>query len=56
MVYPYLEDTWDAWYTKNVCPKLSKYKADNFYMIKNALEDNNMDKATVYKWTEREKV
>ena len=56
MVYPYLEDTWDAWYTKNVCLKLSKYNADNFYMIQNAWEDNNMDKATVYKWTEREKV
>ena len=41
---------------KNECLKLSKYQADTFDMIQNALEANNMNKATVYMWTKREKV
>jgi len=41
--------------TKYSCLKFSKYKADIFDMIQNALEDN-MDKALVYKWTKRETV
>ena len=49
-------DTWDARYTNILCLKLFKYKADTFEMIQNALEDNNMDKAIVYKQTKREKV
>ena len=47
---------WDAQATKNSCLKLSKYKADTFDMIQNALENNNMDKAMVYKGTKRENV
>ena len=49
------EDTWIPRH-KNVCPKLSIYKADTFEMIQNALEDNKTDTAIVYKWTKREKV
>ena len=37
---------------KNSCLKLSKYTFD---MIQNTLEDNNMDKTIVYKWTKRKK-
>ena len=36
--------------------KFSRYKADTFDIILNALEENNMDKAIVCMWTKREKV
>ena len=45
-----------CWIQKKSCLKLSKYKADTFDMIQNAVENNNMDKAMVYKGTKREKV